>query len=205
MLHFVTNAQDHAAFENEVERLLQKYQQTNWEEGGIVFTGSSSIRLWNNYEEDFPQIQIINTGFGGSQMSDLLQYLDELVLNYKPGKIFVYEGDNDVNSGKTTETVIKEFKELIDKIRSDNPDTELYIIGVKPSPSRWKLKADYKRLNEAFQALSLKVQNVHFINMWEPMLDAQGNPDPSLFMGDLLHLNEQGYTVWTNQIRPYLK
>lgn len=205
MLHFVSIAQDNSAFENEVERLVQKYKEAGWEKGGIVLTGSSSIRLWNNYKEDFSHLSIVNTGFGGSQMSDLLRYLDPLVLDFSPSKIFIYEGDNDVNSGKTTEAILNEFKELIKKVKNENPNIEVYIIGVKPSPSRWDLKDDYLRLNDSFQALTQNEKNTYFINMWEPMLDGQGNPDPSLFMGDMLHLNAQGYSIWTDQIKLFLK
>ena len=107
-------AQDPLRFKEEVSLILKKYD-TLWEPSKetIVFTGSSSVRVWNDLQERFPGVQIVNTGFGGSEASDLLAYADDLILRYKPRKVFIYEGDNDLNSNKKPRTVLSDIKNII--------------------------------------------------------------------------------------------
>jgi lysophospholipase L1-like esterase len=193
------------SFENEVLALVDKYQNNPVEEGGIVFTGSSTIRLWLSLKKDFPKSQIVNTGFGGSQTHHLLEFADELIVSFAPSKVFIYEGDNDINAGKSTAQILEDFELLISKLRSGLAGTQYYILSAKPSPSRWGLNREYQELNEALEIFSNNQPDIYFINIWSPLLQKSGNPNPKLFIEDNLHLNERGYKILKKAIRPYLK
>ncbi len=168
----------------------------------IVFTGSSSVRLWKTLEETFPEQQILNTGFGGSQSEDLLYFLDDLVLRFSPAQVFIYEGDNDLANGKSPRKVIETQVEIINRIRSDFPDISIVLIGVKPSISRWKLRGKYRRLNRRLAKLARSYEKLAFADVWTPMLHMGKKLDPSLFIEDGLHMNAKGYAIWTNVLGP---
>ena len=191
-------------FQNEIENILKKYPENAFEKGGIVFTGSSSIRLWKNLEEDFSGEKIINTGFGGSQTHELLLYIDETILRYSPSKIFIYVGENDIQEGKAVKQIILEYKELYKRILSKNPKAEIFFISAKPSPSRWEKEGEFTTLNEKTLKLSQQLGNLTFIDVWDEMLDENGRPKEDLFIEDRLHMNSKGYKIWKNKIAPYL-
>ncbi len=172
--------------------------------GHIVFTGSSSIRMWNSINDDFPGHEIINTGFGGSQMSDLNHYMKDLILDYHPSKIFIYEGDNDLEAGKSTQEVINDFKEGIEKIKNNFPNTPIYLLSPKPSIARWNLRFNYLILHKAMQEWCKQQENVKYIDVWTPMLTDKGQLLADLFIEDGLHMNRKGYELWKNVISPYL-
>lgn len=192
-------------FQDEVNRLSTQIDSIGWEKGGIVFTGSSSIRMWKNLQEEFPNIPIINTGFGGSQASDLVAHLDELVLRYEPIAVFIYEGDNDVNAGKSPEVIMKDLDQIFQRLFKQREGISIYFIGAKPSPSRWQLKTEYEAFNKALEHYSQGMINATYVNVWNPMLDSTGNPRPELFLEDMLHMKPEGYKIWKEQIRLILK
>ncbi|MCH7399623.1 GDSL-type esterase/lipase family protein [Belliella sp. DSM 107340] len=191
-------------FQNEINSILDKYPENSYQKGGIVFTGSSSIRLWENLEEDIPNNKIINTGFGGSQTHELLFYIEETILRYSPSKVFIYVGENDIQEGKAVKQILQEYKALYKKIISHNPNTELFFISAKPSPSRWEKQKQFEQLNEKTLALCQQLGNMTFINIWDEMLDENGRPKEGLFVQDKLHMNKKGYAIWANKITPHL-
>jgi lysophospholipase L1-like esterase len=197
-------AQDTDQFKGEVENLSKKYQQVEWKKGGVVFTGSSSIKMWKTLEEDFPNAKIINTGFGGSQTHHLIKYLDQLVLEFEPKKIFIYEGDNDINAGKPVRQILDEFFEIMEKVTEVVPGAQFYFISAKPSPSRWAKKGQYELFNKQLKRFAGNHPNVNFIDIWTPMMAKDGNPKPELFLEDNLHMNEKGYAIWKKAVKPYL-
>ena len=197
-------SQETSRFQNEVLAIEKKIQQENPVKGGILFTGSSSIRLWKDLDSYFPETQIINTGFGGSQVMDLLVHLESLVLELDPNKIFIYEGDNDVNSGKSTVQIITTYKEVIDKIFQRLPDSHIYLISAKPSPSRWHLKEKFMDFNQVLEKISNGIPNITYLDVWKPMLDKKGDPKADLFVEDNLHMNEKGYDIWKSVFLPHV-
>ncbi|SMD43803.1 Lysophospholipase L1 [Aquiflexum balticum DSM 16537] len=201
---FPSKAQDSDQFKVEVENLSKKYQQIEWEKGGVVFTGSSSIKMWKTLEKDFPNAKIINTGFGGSQTHHLIKYLDQLVLEFEPKKIFIYEGDNDINAGKPVRQILDEFFEIMEKVTAIVPDAQFYFISAKPSPSRWAKKGQYELFNERLKIFAMNHPNANFIDIWTPMMAKDGKPKPELFLEDNLHMNEKGYAIWKKAVKPYL-
>jgi lysophospholipase L1-like esterase len=191
-------------FENEVKMLVEKYENTPWEKGGVVFTGSSSIRFWKTLEKDFPKANIINTGFGGSQAHDLIRHLDALVISFEPKKIFIYVGENDVNAEKSVRQIINEYGVIMERISNSIPEVTFYFIGVKPSPSRWDKKGQMEALNAEIQKIAESKENVVYIDVWTKMLDKEGNPNENLFIADRLHMNGKGYKIWKKAVTPYL-
>lgn len=196
--------QDPHRFDGEITVFLEDDKTIN-RENLIVFTGSSSVRIWSSLQTDFPEYNIINRGFGGSQMSDLLFFSDQLINQYQPDKVFIYEGDNDISARESREDILKEAKTLVDKIWSASPETEIYFIAAKPSVARWNLREEYEQFNYALSLWTLLKTKVHFIDVWTPMINDQDEVMPDLFLGDNLHMNAKGYKIWTEVIGPYLK
>ena len=201
---FAGKAQNNGRFSEEVERIQQKYD-TLWNRSKetTVFTGSSSIRLWKNLEVQFPEHQIINTGFGGSQAADLLQWCEKLVLRYKPQKVFIYEGDNDLAHHKRPKEVLRTIQEIIHKIRMDNPESQIVLISAKPSISRWGIRGKYKRLNRKFKKLSKNDPQLEYADVWTPMLSGK-KLKKDIFVSDGLHMNAKGYDIWYTAIEPFM-
>lgn len=203
-LHFQASAQDPLRFQKEVEDIRQKYPPNIKRENLILFTGSSSVKMWTDLERYFPNHELVNAGFGGSQTFELLHYVDELILDYKPKKVFIYEGDNDISSGKSSTEILLTMHELVTKIHEALPETEILLISAKPSISRWHLAAQYKDLNQHFKEYSELIDYVGFVNVWDIMLDAEEKPRADIFLEDNLHMNKQGYDLWAEVVKKYL-
>lgn len=203
-LSFTLTAQDPLRFEKEVNTLVAGDSAVS-KKKLILFTGSSSIRMWKSLAQDFPQHNVLNRGFGGSEMSDLLYYNRQLILNYKPRKIFIYEGDNDINSGKTPEVILADAAKLLASIRSNLPaKVKVYFISPKPSISRKQLRSQYEDYNQKLRDWCSRQKGVTYIDVWTPMLDGKGEFRTDLFLEDNLHMNRTGYEIWKQVIAKYL-
>ncbi|HTE30951.1 MAG TPA: GDSL-type esterase/lipase family protein [Chryseolinea sp.] len=170
----------------------------------VLFTGSSTIKMWTDINSYFPAYNVVNRGFGGSQMTDLLYYADELILLLKPSKIFIYEGDNDLAAGRTQDQILGSADSLLNKIRTKLPSgTQVYFISAKPSVARWGLKDKYIAFNNALKGWSGK-KGVTYIDVWNPALDAKGKVRDDIFLQDNLHMNKKGYDIWFKVLSKYL-
>jgi lysophospholipase L1-like esterase len=172
---------------------------------GVVFVGSSSIVKWTSLEQDFPGVKVINRGFGGSELADSVYYADRVVIPYQPRTVVLYAGDNDLNAGKTPETVFADFKAFAAKIHAALPRTRIVYIAIKPSPSRWKIKDKVVAANALIAAECAKDKRFAYADIYTPMLNAKGEPRPELFVKDMLHMNEAGYAVWKPVLAPLVK
>lgn len=198
------SAQDPLRFETEIQTLIADDNSVS-NKNLILFTGSSSIRVWNSLNQDFPKLNVVNRGFGGSEMKDLLYYIELLILKHKPKKIFIYEGDNDINAGKTPEEILGTADELLKLIRTRLPKKiEIIFISAKPSVARWQLKEQYLVFNSQLKEWTSKHRRVKFADVWTPMLDDTGEVRTDLFVEDNLHMNQRGYEIWTAVLRKYL-
>jgi len=195
-------AQDAKRFEKEISNYL-KEDASDVPTKPILFVGSSTIRMWKDLDVYFPNKDIINRGFGGSQMSDLLYYADDLILKYKPVKVFIYEGDNDLAAGETAENILKETKNLVSKVKNSLPETEIVIISAKPSLARWNLKDKYLQLNQLFEQYCEDNNRVTFASTWWIMLK-DGKVRDDIFIEDGLHMNKIGYDLWAEVIGKFL-
>lgn len=198
-------AQDSLQFQAEVNKLIAGDSTVN-KKNIILFTGSSSIRLWLTLKKDFPEANVLNRGFGGSQMTDLVNYVDQLIVPYQPKQIFIYEGDNDIGAGKSVEEILSQADKLLLLIREKLPKkTQILFISPKPSISRLQLKDKYLDYNKKLKVWTKQQKNVIFIDVWNPMHDADGNMLRDLFVEDGLHMTKKGYDIWTKVIGAYLK
>ena len=190
-------------FEKEVRQISARIDSLGWEAGSTVFTGSSTIRMWDGLQGAFPRKSILNTGFGGSKASDLETHLFPLVIRLEPSRVFVYEGDNDVWNDVPVATIMTSLDNIVNRLQLIDPNTGIYLIEAKPSPSRWEKKANYDIFNQKLKEYCLAKEDVEFVSTWEALTDADGNPRPELYIEDQLHLNGKGYEIWTEIFRPY--
>lgn len=171
--------------------------------GGILFVGSSSIRLWK-LEKSFPNLPVINRGFGGSRIRDTLHYADRIVIPYKPKTIVFYAGDNDLAQKITPEELAADFKAFVSKVRAALPETKILFLAVKPSVKRASLMATQVKANGLIKEAAASDKYTEFVDVYTPMLGADGQPRADLFIADGLHMNEQGYAVWVKALQPHL-
>jgi len=197
-------AQDPARFADEVNALTSKTYHFDNDKPVLLFAGSSSIRKWDNIEDSFPGFNVIKNGFGGSQFSDLIFYYDKLIAAYRADVILIYEGDNDIADGKKPAQVLKDAKHLLSAIRDDFPETPVVFISVKPSIARWGLKKEYEKVNKKLRKACSKNENTFYADVWDVMLDMNGDVRKDLFVKDDLHMNPSGYELWTSEITKVL-
>ncbi|MCE7055648.1 GDSL-type esterase/lipase family protein [Algoriphagus sp. AGSA1] len=191
-------------FQEEVNRRAKEIDDAGWKSGSVVFTGSSSVRMWKNLQEQFPDVALLNTAFGGSQAHQLLMHLDETVLRYEPSKVFIYEGDNDINAGQEISDIMVNLDEIVTRIHAEYPETTVNLITAKPSPSRWHKKDSYLALNDLIRQYATTHEGVHIVNVWDIMLDDTGKPRADIFLEDDLHMNEKGYELWKEIFTSFL-
>ena len=172
--------------------------------GGVVFVGSSSIRLWSTLAQDFPGVATLNRGFGGSEIRDSTRYASRLIAPHKPRLVLLYAGDNDLMNGRTPRQVEKDFVAFVKRVRQQTPDARIACISITPSPSRAQLLDQVRDANRRIARAAATLKGVDFIDVFTPMLDAAGQPRPELFVEDMLHLNAEGYRLWTRVVAPYL-
>jgi lysophospholipase L1-like esterase len=172
--------------------------------GGIVFVGSSSIRLWD-LRQSFPGLPAVNRGFGGSQIVDSINYADLLVIKHKPRTVVFYAGDNDIAAGRTPETVLADYKAFVAKVRSALPEARIVFIGIKPSIQRWALIGKVREANALVRKFAEDDERLGFVDVDGPMLGWDEMPRKDLLIEDGLHLTPKGYELWTVLVRPFVE
>ncbi|MEO5602955.1 MAG: GDSL-type esterase/lipase family protein [Cyclobacteriaceae bacterium] len=172
----------------------------------ILFVGSSSFRMWHDVAQDFPGKRIINRGFGGSSLPHVIQYANEIILPYKPKQIVIYCGENDlVSEAVTAQIAADRFKELFNLIRKKMRRVPIVFVSIKPSPSRQHLMAKMAETNALVKKFLDSKRKTTFVNIWDQMLNADGQPRKELFLSDMLHMNAQGYEIWQKALQPVLR
>ena len=171
----------------------------------ILFVGSSSIRMWETLAHDFPDLPVINRGFGGSELHDVVHYANRIVLPYRPRVIVVYAGDNDLANGRKPEQVASDFRRLARAVHRTLPRTRIVFVSVKPSPSRWSLADKMRTTNALVRRYVRTDKRLAYADVFTPMLGGDGRPRRELFGDDSLHMTPAGYELWTAVIRPYLR
>ncbi|MCY7354691.1 MAG: GDSL-type esterase/lipase family protein [Lysobacter sp.] len=170
----------------------------------IVFTGSSSIRLWDTLAGDFPNVPVLNRGFGGSQLRDAFQHADAIAIRYQPRQVVLYAGDNELSAGRTPQQILADFRAVVARFRHDLPNTTIIFISPKPSPSRAHLLGAQRVANALIHKEAARMGRVAYADVFTPMLDASGQPRVELFAADGLHVNRASYVLWQTTIAPFL-
>jgi len=183
---------------------FEEWDSKNWYvEGEILFVGSSSIRGWAT-RESFPDLKVLNRGFGGAHISDVNYFVRKTVLRYRPEVIVFYAGDNDVAGGKSAERVLGDYKEFVWMVHDELSGTRIVYISIKPSSSRWVHWPEMKKANGMIESFCAEDEKLFYFDAANVLLGGDGRPDDGMFVADKLHLNAKGYKAWTEAIRPVI-
>jgi len=191
-------------WEPSIRAFEQHHAKTPPPEKPLLFVGSSSVRMWN-LKDSFPGRATMNRGFGGSELSDSLQYFDRIVLPCRPRAILLYAGDNDIGNGETAEQVIADYKAFAAKVRSQLPKADFAYLPIKPSLARWNLWPEMQKANHAIKQLAAADPKLHYLDTVTPMLGEDGKPKKEFFLPDGLHMTPAGYQAWTAVVTPWLE
>ena len=200
-----TNVHAQAPFANEIKAFKTQDSTSFPSKNAILFVGSSSFRKWTDVQSYFPDFKIINRGFGGSTLPDVIRYEKDIIAPYHPKQVVIYCGDNDLASSDTVTPAIvaKRFKQLFHLIRKDLPKANIAFVSIKPSPSRIQLFDKMQEANALIKSFLKKQKNTSFINVFDKML-VDNKPRGDIFLSDSLHMNAKGYAIWQKAIQPYL-
>jgi lysophospholipase L1-like esterase len=198
------DAHDFGKWEKEIAAYQQMDRTNPPPADALLFIGSSTIRLWKTLAQDFPGHQVINRGFGGSEIVDSTHFADRVILPYKPRMVLLRAGGNDLNAGKSPEQVFADFKEFVAKIHSKLPRTEIVFISLSPSIARWKQADKEKAVNTMIEEYIRQTPRLKYIETYPMPLGADGQPRAELFVADKLHFNAEGYKLLAEIVRPHL-
>jgi lysophospholipase L1-like esterase len=173
--------------------------------GGVVFVGSSSFRLWPNIAADFPGVPVLNRGFGGSTLPEVNHYVPRIVLPYRPRLVVLYAGDNDLNDGRTPADVLADYRTFVTMVRRELPSARIAFVSIKPSPSRWALMSSMREANRLIREEVSRDNLQTYVDVFTPMLRADGRPRPELFVADSLHMTRAGYDLWRERLAPVVR
>jgi lysophospholipase L1-like esterase len=209
VLTFFSNnvyAQPNTPFFNDIQNFKKQDSINPPPQHAILFVGSSSFTKWKDVQDYFPENKIINRGFGGSSLPDVIRYADDIIFPYNPRQVVIYCGDNDFASSDTVtaDMVISRVKKLFQMIRNKLPEANIAYVSIKPSPSRIRFMPKEVIANKAIKEFLAEQKNTAFIDVYHLMLTETGRPMPSIFLSDSLHMNASGYSIWKKAIEPVL-
>ncbi len=189
-------------FEGEIKAYEAADQAQMPAKGGVLFVGSSSIRLWTTVAQDFAPLPVINRGIGGSTTPEIIHYAKRIVYKYEPSVIVYYCGENDMASDTPPQVAFQNFKKFIGETEKNLANASIIFISAKPSASRWHLWKSYQQFNTMVEQFAQSRPNMRYVDVTKELLGPNGEPDPSLFVEDKLHLNASGYAKWTAVLKP---
>ncbi len=197
---------DISRFEKEIRAFEKEDSALGINRHAILFAGSSSIRLWSSLEKDMFPLSVLNRGFGGSTLPELIHYADRIILPYKPDIIVLYCGENDLANDETSaDQVYNNFKKFYKYLRKQLPTTRLYYISIKPSVKRWEYWPKFKEANQKIAKFMRRHKRCYYIDTASKMLDENGVVYQDIFVEDKLHMNAKGYAIWTGVLKPALQ
>jgi lysophospholipase L1-like esterase len=201
-----TSAQTSPPFRKEIDAFKKADSLQMPARNMILFTGSSSFTRWRDVQDYFPGYPILNRGFGGSSLPDLIRYADEIIYPYQPKQVVIYCGENDIAASDTitADIVLQRFTQLFTMIRAQLPKVPVAFVSIKPSPSRWKFQPVVVEANRRIRAFLKKQKKADYIDVYNAMLNDDGSPREELFVEDRLHMKPEGYRIWQPLIRKKL-
>lgn len=203
---------------NEEDNMARKKANTYWKDmvrfaeedkkapllsGGVLFTGSSTARMWD-VKKCFPDLPVLNRGFGGSTFSDVVLFADEIMGSHKPDVIVLYSGDNDIARGNSAEQTAADCMAALNRLRAASPQSRIVVLGIKPCASRWEQYPIMQQANALIAEQVKSKENVVFLDLAHLLLGTDGQPLPECYRDDKLHLSDEGYRRWSEALRPYL-
>ena len=194
---------DPAYFESAIRAFEAEDARAMPAPGGLVFTGSSSIRFWSTLAEDMAPLPVVRRGFGGAHMEHVLHNVHRIVIPYAPRAVVVFVGGNDLAAGKTPEHVVSGFREFLAVVHRELPEADVWLLSMKPSKLRWRRWGAMQEVDRGLRELAAADPRVRFVETGRTLLDAAGEPD-DVYVLDGLHLNAEGYRRWTRLLKPRL-
>lgn len=194
-------------WESAVESFERDDALRSYPANAILFVGSSSIRLWESLADDMAPYPVIQRGFGGAKMVDVLTYKDRILEAHTPPAIVLFVANDITGNSKTDlspDRAAGQFFAFADYVLRQKPETELFIVEITPTASRLDVWPQTMELNNHLSKLCESLDRVTFIPTRHLFLAADGKPLRELFRSDQLHLSPLGYRVWTKQIRAFL-
>jgi lysophospholipase L1-like esterase len=195
---------DFSRWEKDIAAFEQQDKDNPPPKHAILFVGSSSIRRWD-LAKSFPDLDVINRGFGGSQLADSVHFAPRIVLKHEPRLVVLYAGDNDIAAGKSPEQVADDFDGFVQAVHDKLPKTRILYLSIKPSIKRWQLVDKMRKANSLIEARCKQDDWLRYIDVATPLLGDDGKPRAELFVEDGLHLNDKGYALWASVLKPQLK
>ncbi len=191
-------------FENEILAFEKSDSIQFPPKDAVLFVGSSSIRLWKTLADDFPELQVINRGFGGSKTAEVLHYFDRIVKPYHPKTIVYFAGTNDLAGSVPPHEVVANVEEFIKKVAKLFPETNIIVFSNTIAVSRKHLRESYLETNTLLKEMLKKYPQTSYLDVTTPGLKPDGWPRPEIYGPDSLHLNATGYEMWKNLLKPLL-
>lgn len=194
-------------FQEEINVFIKKDSIVMPAANSILFVGSSSFNYWKDISNYFPGYPIINRGFGGSSLTDIIYFNQETILKYKPKQIYIYCGENDIAASDTItpQIVFERFKTLHSIIRTHlGNNISVIYVSIKPSVARWSMEEKFVAANSLIRNFINKQKNTQFLDVHSAMLDSNGMVYKDIFIADKLHMNAKGYAIWQKIIAPTL-
>ncbi len=175
------------------------------EKGGIVFVGSSSIRLWSPLKKDFPGLPVVNRGFGGCVANDMIVYFDTVVARHEPKLVVTYVGSNDIDDHLTVDEAFADYTKFLTLIHDRFPKTRVIVNSVKIAPSRAAQISKVHLLNRHLDAWCAGKDGLRYLETSSYLADSSDQPIPGFFRPDRLHLNAKGYAKWKAILEPVVR
>ena len=147
---------------------------------------------------------VVNRGFGGSTLPEVIRFAPQIVLPLTPTTVVIYAGDNDINAGRVPSQVLADYRNLVRLLRRSLPNVRIVMVSIKPSPSRWALVGRMREANTLLAQEVARDPRARFVDVFTPMLGADGLPRPELYGPDALHMTPAGYALWQERIAPVL-
>jgi lysophospholipase L1-like esterase len=190
-----------ARFVDEIGAFCKRSPET----GGIVFAGSSSIRLWTKLKEDFPGLPVLNRGFGGAVSNDLIVYFETIVARHAPKLVVTYSGTNDLNLHLTVDESFADYVKFLTMVHERLPTTRVIVTSVKISQSRAMQIPQVHALNRCLETWCASHEWARYVDCTSYLADPQGMAIPEFFRDDRLHLSELGYAKWRAILEPVVR
>lgn len=198
-------AAESTRFEDEIVRFETADRASHPAPGGIVFTGSSSFRMWPDLAADFPGLPVLNRAFGGSTLPEVIHYAPRIVLPYRPRLVVLYAGDNDMNDGRTPGQLLADYRTFVALVRQELPTTRVVFVSIKPSPSRWAVVDAMREANRLVREEVGRDSLQAYVDVFTPMIGKDGRPRPEFFLADSLHMTAAGYALWRELLEPVVR
>lgn len=190
-------------WEPEIAKFDSLNKIIKYPDDAIIFAGSSSIRLWTTLADDMSPYNVIQRGYGGAKLSDFAVYAERILspLKCRALVLFIANDITGVNNDRTPEEVRNLFSIIHKTFRKDHPGVPVFYVAITPTPSRWKAWSEISRGNELVKKWCENHPYTYFISTDTAFLNHSGEPKADLFRNDRLHLNADGYKVWSRIIK----